>query len=758
MNDLTIVDINSHPMTSYENNDQAKNVQDTIIQKKEEIGIFESTIANILNDLRHPEDLMQSFSILEDDYLEVKDIIPISKSEFDAIQKQFPNDSFIKLKKEIDHLPLLGPTINKLLSMVDLINNICKDPIKKQAYLNKVLYYERIIMKWRRVKGDGNCFFRAVIYQYLEYIILNRNDQMLKRVIFDLFKNYNEPTFKARLAKYQINLEKGLSILLLINFALTLKDSNEAISKAMSILITSFNNYKDFDHCMIMHLRYEIYKYIRDNEGKLYSKTFSVNIGNLLQSMYEKSDGEFLYQKFYDSNLLEMGRDAEKIIIYITPYVLQMNIKIFAYDFGKIENELNEFNFECPDVRKNKGGSNKKDIALMYLGNHFDVVYESEYYYKNSLFLTGEKIAAKKPVISFKIDETAIPITTPGNPNQNANVNANVNNNARQLSQLQQIKESTNLNAYQRQSIPTDPSIPSIKQPQQLTTKPQPILIAQCLKANECAMCSMKVNRNFVCDSCHSNQLKSWLKQKYVSLINFNQANLLNQKPIYSLKQYLNELIINYDNGAKVLFEKAYSSLSQSTQFNISSTISDIKSSLCLCCHQLIKESDDNIVFEMPCGCSLCKPDCLKNFFKIVSFENRTNYSCICGIEYDITQLKYLVNFFKSHGLKKYKNHVISFVYAKMKNKCANCKKDFNLQQMDSVNVIEVKDEEIEKIFNIWKFHHLICGNCLPVLTESYNKNKENLFKCSLCNSNHFILKQFSTRAEIINEASCAIF
>lgn len=761
MNDNNIVDINSHP-SDYDNKDQTKNVQDTIMEK-EEIGIFESTIANILNDLKHPEDLKQSFSILEDDYLEAKNIIPISKGEFDAIQKQFPNESFLKIKKKIDNLPSLGPSIDKLLSIVDLINNICRDSIKRQPYLNKVQYYEKIIIKWRRVKGDGNCFFRSVIYQYLEYIILNKNDQMLKNVIFDLFKNYSEQSFKTRLMKYQINIERVVLILLLINFALSLKDINEAITKAMSILIKAFNNYKDFDYCMIMHLRYEIYKYLKDNEGKLYSKTFSVNIGNLLQSVYENGHGEFFYQKFYETNLLEMGKEAEKIIIYITPFVLQMNMKIFSYDFGKIENELNEFDFECPDLRKNKNKSKKEIITLMYLGNHFDVTYETEYYNKFASYLREEKTPVKHPVLSVKIDN--MPITTAGNANLNikVNLNSNINMNNKAISQVQfnhcktdQIQGSLNQNLYQKQTSNTEP--PASSTSLQQTLKLQPTLIAQCLKPNECAVCHTKVNRNFVCDQCHSNQLKAWFKKKYVCFINFNQNNLLNQKATYPLKQYFNELTINYDNEEKVTFEKAFGSLNPSTQFNIQNTIADIKSSLCLCCHQLIKESDDSIVFEMPCGCSLCKTDCLRNFFKLIPFENRINYSCICGTEYDITQLKYLVNFFKSHGLKKYKNNVIRFVYAKMKNKCANCKKDFNLQQSNCVNVLEVKDEEIEKIFNISRFHHLICDHCLLVLTETYNKSKENVFKCCLCNSNHYILKRFSTKAEIINEASCTIF
>jgi hypothetical protein len=45
-------------------------------------------------------------------------------------------------------------------------------------------FYQRLeknIFRWRSIKGDGNCYYRAVIFSYLEDLILDKNILMLKK-------------------------------------------------------------------------------------------------------------------------------------------------------------------------------------------------------------------------------------------------------------------------------------------------------------------------------------------------------------------------------------------------------------------------------------------------------------------------------------------------------------------------------------------------------------------------------------------------
>ena len=98
-------------------------------------------------------------------------------------------------------------------------------------------------------------------------------------------------------------MENFLLILILIYFTLILKNTNDSVITANSILIKAFNNSIDFEIGIILYLKYAIYKYLKKNEGKLYTKDFSVNINNLLPERYQRENC-YLYQEFYEKDLL----------------------------------------------------------------------------------------------------------------------------------------------------------------------------------------------------------------------------------------------------------------------------------------------------------------------------------------------------------------------------------------------------------------------------------------------------------------------
>ena len=89
---------------------------------------------------------------------------------------------------------------------------------------------------------------------------------------------------------------------------------------------------REFDYAMVLYFRYLIYSYIKENENKLYLKEFDIKIGNLLPIEYETKSGNFLWKNFYEKYLMKMFNYAEKIIIYLTPFVLGVNIDVLLYE------------------------------------------------------------------------------------------------------------------------------------------------------------------------------------------------------------------------------------------------------------------------------------------------------------------------------------------------------------------------------------------------------------------------------------------
>jgi len=94
---------------------------------------------------------------------------------------------------------------------------------------------------------------------------------------------------------------------------------------------------------------------------------------------------EFLYKKFYDEFLLKMYTDAEKIVIYLTPFVLNVNLKVLMYEFNK-DYKIQEKDFS--EFLKD----GEMEVILLYKGDHYDILYgayiqhylESMEFYKNN--------------------------------------------------------------------------------------------------------------------------------------------------------------------------------------------------------------------------------------------------------------------------------------------------------------------------------------------------------------------------------------
>ena len=93
---------------------------------------------------------------------------------------------------------------NKKVGPLLPLNYIIENNYKFQGDRQKVMQekYDRLknyIWNLRTIYGDGNCYFRAVIFRYIELLILNKIADIIKLLIVDIHKSFQTPEIKQRL-------------------------------------------------------------------------------------------------------------------------------------------------------------------------------------------------------------------------------------------------------------------------------------------------------------------------------------------------------------------------------------------------------------------------------------------------------------------------------------------------------------------------------------------------------------------------------
>ena len=81
----------------------------------------------------------------------------------------------------------IGP-ISTLEFMVESAFNFDSKQSKKMLLRIKSL--RKHIFRWRTILGDGNCFFRAVIFSYFENLILEKNIILLKHICLEIYEKF----------------------------------------------------------------------------------------------------------------------------------------------------------------------------------------------------------------------------------------------------------------------------------------------------------------------------------------------------------------------------------------------------------------------------------------------------------------------------------------------------------------------------------------------------------------------------------------
>jgi len=344
------------------------------------------------------------FAQKDKEFLILRKIPKISQQEYDNMKNNFINIE--TLTKLFNYLKTINCNfksvacndsiggISPLTYLIESKYQASKE--KAQDMKNKYDILQNFIQNYRTINGDGNCFYRAVMFRYLEILVLTKNIEQLQNVVFDFINSFKSEKLKSRMIIRNMNIKPDLSLKILILIVDLLR--NNMVEDAHQILVKSFSTCQKFDYAMILYLRYLLYDYIRQNENKTYLKAFPIKIGNLLPYQFETPNGEFLFDDFYEKYLLNFFTDAEKIVIYLTPFVLQIEVDIIIFDDNEKE-IVKSFKWDGnSELRTNEV------ISLLNHRNHYEIIYTPNDYQKyQKIFEIYEN--KQKPIILSDIEK-----------------------------------------------------------------------------------------------------------------------------------------------------------------------------------------------------------------------------------------------------------------------------------------------------------------------------------------------------------------
>ncbi|KAL5105303.1 Ubiquitin thioesterase OTUB1 [Taenia crassiceps] len=252
---------------------------------------------------------------------------------FEALQSQ--QEEIEKAIKES------GPLVSEPLPL----STLAEDFNEHTVYLEKLELLKKRYSKIRRLRRDGNCFYRAFGFAYLEYLMQGNRKEEAKRFIrfcdeckeFLISVGYTEFTVEDFHEQFTGMVEK-----------LVLQESS------LSELEDLFNNQSYSDYYVVF-LRLSVSSYMQRNES-LYSNFIS---------------DDKTVRRFCETEVEPMGLECDNI--HVAALALAMDVPI------KIENcqqsgELN--NLEFPGRENASAGERAAaPVVLLYRPGHYDILY-----------------------------------------------------------------------------------------------------------------------------------------------------------------------------------------------------------------------------------------------------------------------------------------------------------------------------------------------------------------------------------------------
>ncbi len=660
--------INKNILEKLNEKEPEETIMDNCLKKSLKKNNLNFSIKDINFYQNYQNEIQNSILTIKDikpEYLKIRQINNVEKEYFEETIVNLFQEKYDELENFILNLKLTINTnsINQAVGPFTNLDYLLEESYSFDLqYKNEILDKKKIlenILFYRKIRGEGNCFYRCIIFQLFEYIILNNKIDLLRGIINEIYLCFENKISSNILndKKNKINTKLILRILIIIYF--NLRDNN--IEKAYKIFCFSINSCKSFDLGIIWYYRFTLYNYILRNQNKSFSPEFDIFIGNLLPEQFEKN-GQFLYDNFFDDYLLKLYTDAEKIVIYLTPYIFGIKLNIFMFD----GNSIQQFNYE--------GKSNldvNLEINIINKKAHYELLYSKQYYeeyknyfdfYKNdenyeSIFIREEKkenidnnINNEEESNSFRLLDSVKYDNIQKNDNEEKSEKKsdpeNIINNKKKTQQNERFKfEKIDENEKKRINQSTLPGVNynindinfGLSEPKNKEEKSTFLYNNQYQVENKkkkvCSNClnnsdflEYEENKTELCENCLLQKIREECLSEYYICIT-------SKKPFELSKLIINIKGINFDYFSLInLLQKI------NPQLTLKDFQNTIKSLKCVKCQKDLNEN--SIKITLNCGCCICD-NCS---FNEISINNprKLYFRCPCGEYIFLNEIKTL--------------------------------------------------------------------------------------------------------------------
>lgn len=264
-----------------------------------------------------------------------------SSSSANAKPEENQDELIIKQQREIEQeIAYSNPLVSESQVIASLSSEYLDDPI----YISKVKDLSLKYRAIRRTRPDGNCFFRAFAYAYLEYLVLNKNE----------FSKFYEYAAKSRerltLAGFpRFTIEDFYETFMeVIN---KVKPEGEDTATALTELHQLFNEQGHSDY-VVVYLRLITSSHLQER-------------ADFYQNFI---DGNYTISEFCHQEVEPMYKESDHIHIIAICSALDAGVRVEYMDRGDGDQVIaHDFPDGC-----------KPNVFLLYRPGHYDILYPNE--------------------------------------------------------------------------------------------------------------------------------------------------------------------------------------------------------------------------------------------------------------------------------------------------------------------------------------------------------------------------------------------
>ena len=202
---------------------------------------------------------------------------------------------------------------------------------------------KKFFSKWRRILGDGNSFYRILMFSIFEAYILSNKLEELKYLICEIASDEYIEVYKNN----EIDYEKCFSIFSLLLNYIENKDNKKAYQLLLKSYLLKDNS---FDKILIIYLKHVI----------------AINIDKIKETLMK--EGQENNNNILNTYMIESSNIGPSfLIICMIPYIFDVNMVIFTIKGDLLKPGHSQINFIDTEVN---------DIPLISFGFFFSSFYK----------------------------------------------------------------------------------------------------------------------------------------------------------------------------------------------------------------------------------------------------------------------------------------------------------------------------------------------------------------------------------------------